>query len=123
MTGTKRSHSETEVDDAELIAAEAASLEAQLNGSRSYRHWRDRNEPQASSSALAMRQACPYSRHDKRVEAFELGWRLADVSTWDRVCGGRPCAIVQRPSRVQTEIQFGDGTRRIVAARLVGKTG
>jgi len=124
MTGTKRSHSETEVDDAELIAAEAASIEARENGDRAFRHWRDRGEPPASSAAVAMRQACPYRRGDGRVEPFCAGWELAAGTHWSHEYVARglvqACRIVER-DRSRVGIVLRDGTRLFTYERHLRK--
>jgi len=87
--GYPRKLSESELDDDGVQAAEAEALSA---GDRSYRHWRDRGEPPAPSSALAMRQACPYDRDDSRTAVFFHGWMLASRPRFEhQVAAGAAC--------------------------------
>lgn len=126
MTGPPRRLSEIEPDDEEQIAAE---VDAQQAGLRAYRHWRDRGEPVAPTSGVAMRQACPYARSDSRCSSFFEGWRLADGSAWDREwCAlknpemrGRRCRIVRRDGPARVEIEFLDGSRQVVPHMWVRK--
>lgn len=120
MTRPKRSYSETDAED-EAIAADA---EAKLSGSRSYRHWRDRNEPPAPSSAVAMRQACPFPPRrdddddDSRRAAFFVGWQEAAGTLYDHEWRGNKfperkgasCRVVSRKDRLWL-VEFRDGER------------
>jgi len=108
------------------VVDEAGQLEAneepRENGRRGFLHWQDRGEPPASTSRVAMAQACPYPRDDSRAAAFFEGWRLADGSAWDREwCAvarpelrGKRCRVVHRPTPMRLEIEFRDGTRLTV---------
>jgi hypothetical protein len=109
MTGPKRRLSESEAEE----EAVAADVEARESGARSFRHWRDRNEPPAKFSTVAMRQACPYAKSDPRVDAFMDGWRAAEgAGAWDHeVCRHGTC---------ERCVIVGRGPRGLVTVRLQG---
>lgn len=108
----------TEADDEEdQIAAEA---EAQQSGGRAYHHWRERNEPPSTFSALAMRQSCPFAVGDVCRERFFLGWKLADGSAYEYEVArpyartdlrGARCRIVQRVDKERVEVEMQGGER------------
>lgn len=122
MTGPKRRLSESEAEE-EAIAADVEAREA---GARSFRHWRDRNEPPATVSALAMRQACPYRRSDARVEGFMQGWHDAEgTAAFDHEYRARGrcevCRVEHRPNSRFVEVVLRSGERVRTLATCVRK--